>query len=197
MWSTLAFLGVGLVITLIAQSSTVSTALILSLSATTDLPIISAAAAIIGANIGSTITAIYGAMGATANAKRAASAHILFNVTAGIVSFALLPFLVQFLDIFIEFFKMDSSDATKLALFHTLFNVLGVLLMIPLAKYIAQFLEKCFTKDDILIEKPKYLDDNLLSMPPLAIEALSKELDRFRDLLITSVRGFVSYLHEE
>ena len=52
-------------------------------------------------------------------------------------------------------------------------------------------------KDDILIEKPKYLDDNLLSMPPLAIEALSKELDRFRDLLITSVRGFVSYLHEE
>ena len=136
-------------------------------------------------------------MGATANAKRAASAHILFNVTAGIVSFALLPFLVQFLDIFIEFFKMDSSDATKLALFHTLFNVLGVLLMIPLAKYIAQFLEKCFTKDDILIEKPKYLDDNLLSMPPLAIEALSKELDRFRDLLITSVRGFVSYLHEE
>ena len=190
MWSTLAFLGVGLVITLIAQSSTVSTALILSLSATTDLPIISAAAAIIGANIGSTITAIYGAMGATANAKRAASAHILFNVTAGIVSFALLPFLVQFLDIFIEFFKMDSSDATKLA-------VLGVLLMIPLAKYIARFLEKCFTKDDILIEKPKYLDDNLLSMPPLAIEALSKELDRFRDLLITSVRGFVSYLHEE
>jgi len=48
MWSTLAFLGVGLVITLLAQSSTVSTALILSLSATTDLPIISAAAAIIG-----------------------------------------------------------------------------------------------------------------------------------------------------
>lgn len=69
--------------------------------------------------------------------------------------------------------------------------------MIPLAKHIGNFLLKCFTQNDIQIEKPQYLDETLLPMPSLAIESLAKELDRYRDLLITSLRGFISYIKGE
>lgn len=90
-WSLFAFLFAGFFLSVVTQSSTVATMIILTLANTVGLPIEQSAAAVIGANVGTTVTAAFASIGATANAKRAAWAHIIFNIVAGVVAFAILP----------------------------------------------------------------------------------------------------------
>ncbi len=192
--SIILFIAIGFVLTVIMQSSAAVMAIILTLATTANLPITIAAAAIIGANIGTTATAFFATIGATANAKRAAWAHIGFNIVAAIGASLILPFFVHFVDIFSDILKMGDDIQKELALFHTSFNILGAILMIPLGGLMAKFLSKRFTKDEKMIEKPKYIDDTLLSNPSLAMEALLKEMERYRIMLIDSLHGFISYL---
>lgn len=179
-FSVLGFFFWGLILTLIMQSSSASTAAILTLASTTALPLTEAAAAVIGANIGSSVTAMIAAIGATAWAKRAASVHVLFNIVTATVALMLLPWIVPFIELLWPMLGLDGSIATDLALFHTTFNVLWVLLMIPLAGYMSRFLMKRFTKwESDNTQITQYLDDTLLSLPSLAIESLYKELERY------------------
>ena len=92
-----------------------------------------AAAVIIGANIGTTATALLAAIGATPNARRVAAAHVIFNVLTACVALALLPWLIGALATARAALGLAPDAAAKLALFHTTFNLLGVLLMWPLA----------------------------------------------------------------
>lgn len=69
--------------------------------------------------------------------------------------------------------------------------------MIPLGNIFAKFLSQRFTQDEAKIEKPQYIDDTLLSHPSLAMEALIKEMERYRGMLIVSLRGFISYLQNQ
>lgn len=193
-WSILLFILMGFVLTIIMQSSAAVMAIIISLATAANLPLTIAAAAIIGANIGTTATAFFATIGATANAKRAAWAHIGFNIVAAIGACMILPFFVQFIDYFADIIKIGDDISKQLALFHTAFNILGVILMIPLSNFFANFLSKCFTKDEKMIEKPQFIDDTLLQNPPLAMEALIKEMERYRMMLISLLRGFLSYL---
>ena len=196
-WSLVAFVFAGIFLSVVMQSSTAATAVIFTLASTAGLPLMESAAGVIGANIGTTTTAFFATLHATANAKRAAYAHILFNAIAGIVAFTILPFFVKFLDLLTDVVHMDDSIATLLAVFHTGVNTLGALLMIPLAGPMGRFLSHRFTKDEEQVEKTKYLDDTLLEMPALAVEALFKEIDRYRDLLVSSTRGFLGSVMEK
>lgn len=99
-------------------------AVILTLATTAHLDITIAAAAIIGANIGTTATAFFATIGATANAKRAAWAHIGFNVVAAMAALLILPFFVHLVDYLSDIFKMGDDIQKDLALFHTAFNIL-------------------------------------------------------------------------
>ena len=182
-FSILGFFLWGLVLTLIMQSSGASTAAILTLASTTALPLTEAAAAVIGANIGSSVTALIAAIGATAWAKRAATVHVLFNVITATVAMLILPWIVGFVDYIWPKLGLDGSIATDLALFHTTFNILWVLLMIPLSWYIARYLMTWFTRWESQVPVARYLDDTLLSLPPLAVEALYKELERYGSMI--------------
>lgn len=193
-FSIFIFAIIGFILTVVMQSSAAVMAIILTLAASAGLPLVMAAAAVIGANVGTTATAFFAVIGATANAKRAAWAHIGFNIIAGIGAFCILPFFLQLTDYLSDIFHMEDAIATELALFHTSFNILGVLLMIPLSGFLAKFLSKRFTKDESFMEKPKYLDDTLLDSPTLAMEALIKEMERYRLMLIDSLRGFILHL---
>lgn len=139
-----ALIGVGIVLTVLMQSSSAATALVLTAAqgGLMDLP--SAAAVVIGTNIGSTVTAVIAAVGATSNARRAAAAHVLFNLITGAAALAALPFLLALTRRLAGLLGEDGKLATALALFHTLFNVLGVLLMWPLAARLAAFLLQRF-----------------------------------------------------
>jgi phosphate:Na+ symporter len=148
-----------------------------------------AAAVVIGANVGTTVTAVLAAIGATSNAKRAAAAHILFNVLTGVVALLLLPWLLGFLGFVRELLDLDAAPAANLALFHTAFNVLGVILIWPLAERLTAFLLQRFKSGEEDEARPRYLDKTVLAVPALALDALTRELHRLGSIALVTVRG--------
>ncbi len=126
-----------------------------------------------GANIGTTVTALLAAIGATPNARRAASAHVAFNVLAASVALVLLPFLVHAVDALRSLLGLDASPAISLAMFHTVFNLLGVALMWPLADRLSTFLKWRFRSGDEDVAQAHYLDRNVASAPSLAADRVA------------------------
>jgi len=169
---------IGIVLTVLMQSSSASLTIALTAAQGGLLTAQGAAAVVIGANVGTTVTALIAAIGATPNAKRAASAHILFNVLTGAVALALLPWLVSAIGAAGEALHLGSAPATKLALFHTTFNLLGVVLIWPMADRMARFLEKRFRAAEEDEARPRYLDANVAAIPALALNALEQEVRR-------------------
>lgn len=177
-WGALSLVGIGAAMTVVMQASAASMTLALAAAQSGLIDVQDAAAVIIGANIGTTATALLAALGATPNAKRAAVAHVLFNVLTGVVALALLPWLVTAIGEAREALGLARDPAAKLALFHTVFNVLGVLLMWPLAGALTRWLTQRFRTFEEDEARPRHLDDNVLQVPALALDALRREVQR-------------------
>lgn len=177
----------GLVLTVLMQSSSAALTLALSAAGAGLLSAHGAAAVVIGANIGTSVKAVLAALGATPNARRAASAHVLFNLLTGLVALALLPWLVQWLLQAMHALGLDDSPALTVALFHTVFNVLGVVLMWPLAGRLTRWLQARFRTAEEDESRPRFLDATVLAVPVVALDALHRELGRFRGLAARSL----------
>lgn len=185
--NTLVLLLAGAAVTVLMQSSSAALALVLTAAQGGWLPLQAAAAAVIGANIGTTITAVLGAIGATANARRAAAAHVAFNLLAGVVAFALLPWLLRVITALRDAFGLAAAPAADLALFHTTFNLLGVVVMLPLAPRLLAWLQRRFRTAEEDQSRPRYLDRTVLTVPELALSALDRELRRQGDFATRAV----------
>lgn len=179
-----ALVGVGIVLTVLMQSSSAATALVLTAAQGGLLDLPSAAAVVIGSNIGTTVTAVIAAIGATSNARRAAAAHVLFNVITAAAALAVLPGLLALTRHLAALMADEGNVATALALFHTLFNVLGVLLMWPLAQRLGEFLLRRFRTAEEDEARPRYLDAATAQVPALGVEALSREVSRFGGIAV-------------
>jgi phosphate:Na+ symporter len=175
-----AALALGFVMTALTQSSSAAIALILTAAAggLVGLPV--AAAAVIGANVGTTVTAALAALKATAAARRLALGHIGFNLITGVVALALLPVLLWLIDRLADAFDLRGNPAATLALFHTVFNVLGVLLLLPFAGRLAALLERLFRSTEDELARPQHLDATLATTPELALAAVRAELPRLQ-----------------
>jgi phosphate:Na+ symporter len=186
------YVGLGFLMTLITQSSSAAIAVILSAASGGALPIDAAAATVIGANLGTTSTAALAAIGATANARRVAAAHVVFNGVTGIVALVLLPVLVWTAAMTGELLGIH-APAAKLAVFHTVFNVLGVLIMWPFTGRLAEYLAGRFVTQAETLGRPQYLDRSVRVAPELAVQAMQRELARAAELATevgtTAVRG--------
>jgi phosphate:Na+ symporter len=191
----LALVGVGFLMTVLTQASIAAIAIILTAVSGDALPLISAAAMVIGANIGTTSTAALAVIGATSNAKRVAAAHILFNVVTGTIALAILPGLMWLVGELGEELGLAAVPAMILALFHSVFNLLGVLLMLPFTSRLAVFLERRFRTAEETEGRPRYLDKNVLTTPPLAVDALTHELQRVLDIARRMAQTAVSTEH--
>ncbi|TDQ84003.1 phosphate:Na+ symporter [Dongia mobilis] len=178
----LLFLGLGFVLTQLTQSSSASIAIILTASAGGSVPFDLGAAAVIGTNIGTTTTAFLAALGATASAKRVASAHIAFNLLTGIVALLVLPPLTHVTDFLTTALGMANDMPMRLAIFHTIFNILGVLLIWPLAAPLVRFLSRRFVTPAESLGRPRHLDQTITAVPALALRSLVLELLRMRDM---------------
>jgi phosphate:Na+ symporter len=143
---------------------------------------------VIGANIGTTAKALLAARGATPNARRAAAAHVLFNLLTGAVALALLPWLIDAIERMRDLLELEAAPAVTLALFHTVFNVLGVVLMLPLADRLADFLARRFRTAEEDEATPQYLDRTVLSVPALALDALVREVRRSGEIALRGAR---------
>ena len=174
----LLYLGIGFLMTVLTQSSSAAIAITLTAATGGVLGLYAAAAMVIGANVGTTSTAVIAVIGATSNAKRVASAHIIFNAGTGVVALLILPVLFWIVEGMGKFLGLEAIPVITLALFHTVFNILGVLLMFPINDRLANFLEKRFVTQDEVEGRPRYLDKTVAVSPVLAVNALALELAR-------------------
>ena len=171
------FLLIGTVMTILTQSSSASIALIITAASTNVVGLYAAGAMVIGANIGTTTTALLASVGATANAMRVATAQVIFNLSTGVVALVLLPvifFAIEKLSVAAGF---NTDVAFTLAIFHTAFNVAGVVLFYPITGRLADFLEQRFRSREQIPFRPHYIDKNVADTPDLAVNAAALELN--------------------
>jgi phosphate:Na+ symporter len=185
----LAQLGIGVLMTVLMQSSSAAMAITLTAAQGGLIGLQGAAAVVIGANIGTTVTALLAAIGATPNARRAASAHVVFNLLTGVVALLLLPWLIDALGGTREALGLSSDPAAKLALFHTTFNLLGVLLMWPVAARLTRWLQQRFRAREEDEAQPRFLDDTVLAVPTLALDAMAREVSRAGQVAVRMTRA--------
>ena len=190
--SHLAFLTIGLLLTVIMQSSSATMVITLTAAAGGLIPLDSGASMVIGANIGSTSTAALAALGATPNAKRVAAAHVIFNLATGTVALILLPFLLQALLDFPEILHLPANASILLALFHTSVNILGVCLIWPFTRLLVKQLKGWFRSHEEDEARPLYLDKNIAATPVLAFHALAKEIERIGNIARRMAKGAMS-----
>lgn len=184
----LFYLALGFLMTVLTQSSSAAIAITLTAASGGLLGIYAAGAMVIGANLGTTSTAVISVIGATANAKRVAGAHVIFNGVTGIVALLLLPLMFVVVNAIASLLNIESEPAVSLALFHTVFNTLGVLLMLPFSARLAAILNSRFTTKEEILGTPQYLDKNVVKTPALALNALVLETIHLAEL----VRGLSS-----
>jgi phosphate:Na+ symporter len=172
------FLLLGAGLSFLTQSSSAAVAIMLTATAGGAIPIELAAAAIIGADVGTTSTAAFASLNATPAAKRVAAAQILFNIATGILAFILLPVILPAAKVITGAMFEDAGDTVVLAAFHTLFNLLGVALWSPFAGRMIRRLQMMFVSPDEAISRPQFLDPTLAEVPAVALRGLLLEVDR-------------------
>ena len=183
---------IGLVMTIVMQSSTAAIATTLAAYHAAAINFDQAAALVVGAAVGTTVTGALVAIGATIPAKRTALANILFNLVAGLIAIVLLPLLIAAVDLLNARFGL-TPGAVSLAAFHTLFIGLGVALFLPFtpqfARLISRFLPE---RGESLVQ---HLDDSLYSVPPVAMEAAQRTVERSTQALFGAYGNVLTHGH--
>ena len=174
---------IGAGITTLLQSSSASTAILITMVGaglsvgTTSNGILFV---ILGANIGSTTTALLSSFGASTNARRASIIHLLFNVFGSLVLFVMLICWPNFMDVTFKSW-FPGAPGTQIAMFHTFFNVSMTLLFVPFINVFVKVAS--FLVPDKKEEKTvTYLDERFLESPTVAIEQVTKEVVLFGEL---------------
>lgn len=172
----LVFTLVGILATVVMQSSHATLVITITALAAGQLTYENALALAIGANVGTTITAILGSLSAGIAGKRLAGAHLIFNVVTGAVALLMIKPLQHAVEQISSTVGIAADDYTlKLAVFHTLFNLLGVLLMLPMIQPMVRGLEKYLRGESVERDLPRYLSEASLELPEVASRAVFKE----------------------
>lgn len=184
-WEIPAFMVLGVVLATLTQSSSAAVAIVLTAGAGGTLSIEQGAASVIGANIGTTSTALLAAIGATPAAKRVAATHVGFSLLTAVAALAAFPLLIW---IGVALAGGRDEVPLVLAVFHTLFNVFGVMLFWPLTPWLVRVLSARFEPPRSERLAPRYLDSTLTDVPDLALRALALEMDRLSEATFELVR---------
>ncbi|MEE8484030.1 MAG: Na/Pi cotransporter family protein [Nitrospinota bacterium] len=184
----------GCMLTFIVQSSSATLAITMGLAATGVIDFMTAAALVLGENIGTTITAFLASLGATTNAKRSAYAHIIFNVLGVMWITALFPFYISivkgFLGVDPGMMLIKDGNETYpyiilgIAAVHTGFNVTNTIIFIPFIRHMEKLLLS-IVPEKAVREKPKLtqLDDVLIETPMVAIERSHVEILKMGEIV--------------
>ncbi|WP_290704748.1 Na/Pi symporter [Amphritea sp.] len=187
----LVFTLIGILATIIMQSSHATLVLVITALSVHQVTYGNALALVIGANVGTTITAVLGSLTSNTDGRRLALSDVLFKVTAGIVFMLAMNPVIGLVDMVSSTIGIADDDYTlKLAVFHTIFNVTGVIIMVPFTGKLVSFLVRVMPTQAPQIEKARYLSSASAEIPAAAIEAVRKETVRLYDLSVdTIIRG--------
>lgn len=192
----------GMVMTLVVQSSSATIAVLQNFASQAGadgihsvIGLTGAIPILLGDNIGTTITALLASIGQSKNAKRTAVAHSVFNITGSL----LFLFLIKPLAAFVEWFSPKGPEleviSRQIANAHTTFNICCTLIwlpLIPLMVKIVTFLVRGKKEEVTSQLEPKYLDDKVLAQPMAAMYLLSQEISRLAEY----ASDMISYAQE-
>lgn len=185
----LIYAGFGILATVVMQSSHATLILTLTALGAGQITYDNALALSIGANVGTTVTALIGAISANIDGRRLAAAHFVFNVFTGLVALIFIQVFLIAVDGLSAVLGIAPDNHTlKLALFHTLFNLTGIALMVPLIPRLVATLETRLQPKPVKLDEMAYISPAALKTPAGAIEASRKELMR----LFRRVFGLIS-----
>ena len=184
--SILIFVLIGTVLTMIVQASAATMAITLIMCANGWISFELGAALVLGENIGTTITANLAALTANTQAKRAAMAHLVFNVFGVIWVLCLFPFFTGGISWFVENVMgvTETSVAVpfKLSAFHTAFNICNVLIMIWFVKLIERTVCTIYpSKEQDEEYRLRFISGGMLSTAELSILQAKKEIHLYAE----------------
>lgn len=189
---TVLAIGTGFLVTAVIQSSSATTGIMIALAAAGLLTIESAFPVLLGANVGTCVTALLSSIGAKRSAKRAAIMHLTIKII-GTVTFALLLtdptlFIVN---------RLSDNPARQIAWAHTLFNIINTIILLPFAPLLVKFVMKIMPEGDLQTEQDYTLalDDRILETPYIAIDQIKNEIVNMGKLaeksFSTAMTGFI------
>ncbi|MGE4560927.1 MAG: Na/Pi cotransporter family protein, partial [Desulfobulbus sp.] len=161
----------GIILTAAMQSSSATIAIILTALFSGIIDFGEGAALVIGANVGTTVTVLLGAIGGIPAKKQTAVSSLIFNAVTALVVFPLLPLITWLLQ---DQFGLADNPVLGIALFHTLFNVLGVLLFFPWISGLVHLLHRFFPEKQPVLTL--YIHKTSPQVPEAALAALRNEV---------------------
>jgi phosphate:Na+ symporter len=174
----LIYAAIGIAMTVVMQSSHATLILTITALAAGQVSYENALALAIGSNVGTTITAIIGAISASVSGRQLALAHLFFNLVTGALAIVFIDQFVVTVDWLSNLLGIASDNYTlKFAVFHTLFNLVGVVLMVPLINPMVALLQKLLREKAEPVEttRVRYLSKSALEFPDTALEVIAKE----------------------
>lgn len=189
---------IGTILTAIIQSSSVMTSIAITMVFTGLINLDQGIYLTMGSNIGSCVVAIIAGLTSSTNAKRTALLHLLFNVS-GVVIFMLVAMMMREISKAVNptkiitfgylFGKMfPGVPQTQLAMFHTIFNVITVIIMLPLTnlsvKLVCKIIPDKKKKDEQPAEHFYYIDEHMLSTPPIAVQQTKNEIVNMAEIAL-------------
>ena len=173
---------IGVIFTALIQSSSAATGVVITMVGAGILPLDLALFIILGANIGTCVTALLASVGANANSKRVALIHFTFNAI-GTVLFAAIIWIFKepVVNLLVSFFpgKDPMSLQMRVSAFHVIFNVTTTCLLLPFVKQLVDYSckvikDKKEAKETLTF---KFVDERLLTTPTIALAQVKKEID--------------------
>ena len=183
-----SFLAAGTLITCIVQSSAAVMAITILLCSTGVLPIYMGIALVMGENIGTTATANLAALGAGTEARRAALAHLLFNVFGVVWVLAVFYPFVDIVCSLVGYHQGQAGDASKLpvvlAMFHTCFNVLNTAILIGFIPQLERLVCRLMPEDKSKEQQPTtlhFISRGVIQTPEIAVLQAQKEIVHYAE----------------
>ena len=177
----LLLLLLGIIFTAVMQSSSAMTGLIIVMVASDALALKSGLFIILGANIGTCVTALIATVGTNTNAKRTGLIHLMFNII-GVALFTIVLWIFQ--DPLVDLLNNTIHNVSyEIAVFHVIFNVTTTLILLPFINLLVKIAEKLIReKPDKRAKVIKFIDSRLLRTPSIAFAQVHKEIENMASL---------------
>lgn len=183
--------------TALIQSSSATTAIVIVMAGQGFITLPAGIALSLGANIGTCVTALLAAIGKPREALRASVTHVLFNVVGVLLWIGFIAQLADFVTAISPSYdklygvqKLAAEAPRQIANAHSIFNIVNTLIFIWFTTLIARFIEWMIPDrplDDEGIISAKYLDEDVLSTPPIALDLARREIAHMGDQVMEMI----------
>jgi phosphate:Na+ symporter len=173
----------GMAVTFVLQSSSAATGILIAMAVSGLIDIQGAIPVLFGTNIGTCITAVLSSIGTNRSAKRAALAHVMFNVMGSLLFLMFLkPFsgmVINGTDMIVNSFGGEVTVARLVANAHTAFNIINTVIFFPFISLFNKLILRLvpvLEEEKEMDKNPVYLDERVLGTPEIASSLARKEL---------------------